>query len=307
MSERPETGGAPDAPQAGQPAQGSQPPPPDEPEQGFIRELSQFFIVPSLIVLLCVGIFLMFGLITSEGKTAEDYLQEVRKGRGSERWLAAFELSRLLAARKQTEADGPLVAEIVTLLNEEKDGDAAVRIYLISALESLHHPDAAAPLIGSLGDPDPNVRLHAAKALGAFEGVSEAVGPLAGLLDDEDPALRKVAIHALGRTHDRAAVAALLPRLDDPVQDVRWNAALALAVIGDASGRGVIGEMLDRRRLDAIEGISEGQKISALINGTQAAYLLRDSQLLEAVAKLSTDDPSLRVREVALRVLEETR
>ncbi len=306
MSDGPAGGHREDA-QGSQAPQGSQASPPDEPEQGFIRELSQFFIVPSLIVLLCVGIFLMFGLITSEGKTAGDYLQEIRRGRGSERWLAAFELSRLLAAREPGGEDGPLTAEIVTLLEEERDGDPTVRIYLIAALESLHHPDATTPLIDALSDADPNVRLHAAKALGAYEGISAAVAPLAELLHDEDPALRKVAIHALGRTRDRAAVAPLLVRLDDSVQDVRWNAALALAVIGDASGRGVIGEMLDRRRLDAIEGITEGQKISALINGTQAAYLLRDPQLLEAVARLSTDDPSLRVREVALRVLEETR
>jgi hypothetical protein len=39
--------------------------PEPEPEQGFLRELSQFFIVPSLIVLLCVGVFIMFGLLSS--------------------------------------------------------------------------------------------------------------------------------------------------------------------------------------------------------------------------------------------------
>jgi HEAT repeat protein len=280
--------------------------PEDEPEQGFIRELSQFFIVPSLIVLLCVAIFVMFGLITSDGKSAGDYLQEIRRGRGSERWLAAFELSRLLAERERGADDAPLVAEIVAILEEEHAGDPTVRIYLIAALENLRHPAAAAPLIAALQDADPNVRLHAAKALGAYDDLSAAVIPLSALLLEEDAAIRKVAIHALGRTHDRAAVAHLTPRLEDPVQDVRWNAALALAVIGDPAGRDVIAEMLDRGRLDVIEGISEGQKISALINGVQAAYLLRDPALLSAVERLAREDPSLRVREVSLRVLEET-
>lgn len=291
---------------AGQQTPAGSPPPPDEPEQGFIRELSQFFIVPSLIVLLCVGVFLMFGLITSEGKTEGDYLQEIRRGRGSERWLAAFELSRLLATREDAGQRGPLVAEIAALLQEESAGDPKVRIYLISALKTLHHPDATTPLIGALGDSDPNVRLHAAKALGAYEGVSAAVEPLAALLADDDPTIRKVAIHALGRTHDPAAIPVLMPRVDDPVQDVRWNAALALAVLGDGSGRGAIAEMLDRKRLDAIDGITEEQKLSALVNGTQAAYLLKDPALLDVVARLAAEDPSLRVREVALRVLNET-
>ena len=60
-----------------------------EPEQGFIRELSQFFVVPSLIVLLCVGVFIMFGLIASDKKDAGAFLQQVREGQGSERWMAA--------------------------------------------------------------------------------------------------------------------------------------------------------------------------------------------------------------------------
>lgn len=282
----------------------AEPGPEPEPEQGFIRELAQFFIVPSLIVLLCVGIFVMFGLLTSERRTAGDLLQEVRVGRGGDRWQAAFELSRVIATEPASGGDGRLVADIVTALNEEGRDDPRVRRYLIIALEHLRNPAAGPALIGALKDPDVDVRLQAARALAVIASVPGAAPALIELLDDESADVRKVAVYALGQTRDRAAIPALQARLEDPLEDIRWNAALALAVLGDGSGTQVIGQMIDRGHLDRVEGITEEQKVSAIINGLQAVYLLRDPAFVPRVRELSESDPSLKVREVAIKTLE---
>lgn len=275
-----------------------------EPEQGFIRELSQFFVIPSLIVLLCVGIFIMFGMIASEKKDAGAFLQEIREGHGSKRWMAAFELSRLIDQQPELLRDKALERDIIEALRNTSHAEPAVRMYLITALERLGHRSAAPAIIACLADADPNVRLQAAKAIGSFQGVSEAVKPLSGLLDEDDPSMRKVAIYALGQTRDPAAIPLLKPRLEDHQEDVRWNTALALATLGDDAGLGVIAKMLDRDHLDTIEVISQDQKIAARINGLQAVYLLRDESLMPVVRELSRRDPSLRVREIALRALE---
>jgi len=274
-----------------------------EPEQGFIRELSQFFIVPSLIVLLCVAVFIMFGLVATEGKGARDFLQEVRTSRGNDRWQAAFELSRALASHPELGEDSRFVQEVITALREEGAEDPRVRRYLIIALERLGSRDAAPVIIEALRDADPEVRLHAARALAALQDVPDAVAPLSGLLDDDDPAVRKVAIYALGQTHDPEAIPRLEPLLDDPTEDVRWNAALALAVLGDPAGRPVIARMLDRNHLDGIPDITDDQKVAAIINGIQAVYLLHDETFVETLRKLSESDPSLKVRGIALEAL----
>jgi len=275
-----------------------------EPEQGFIRELAQFFIIPSLIVLLCVAVFVMFGLISTESRGARDFLQQVRTSGGSDRWQAAFELSRAISAQPKLKVDDKLVSEIAQVIRGEGRDDPKVRKYLVIALENLGNAAAGPVLLESLADDDAEVRLCAARALSVIDKVPGSVAPLAGLLSDDDPAIRKMAVFALGRTGDQAAVAVLQPKLEDPVEDVRWNSALALAVLGNGSGVEVIAQMLDRSHLDAVEGITEEQKESALVNGVQAVYLLRDAGLVAKVRELSRNDPSLKVRGIALKALE---
>src|SRR5213593_4636165 len=60
----------------------------------------QFFIFPMAIVAVCVTVFVIFGLIASEGKGARAYLDEVRTASANRRWQAAFELSKVLQARR---------------------------------------------------------------------------------------------------------------------------------------------------------------------------------------------------------------
>ena len=56
--------------------------------------------------------------------------------------------------------------------------------------------------------------------------------------------------------------------------------------------------------LDTIPGITEDQKISAMINGVQGIYLLKDKTSIPRLRDLSQSDSSLKVREVALKTLE---
>ena len=65
-------------------------------DDSFGRTLIQFFVIPALVVALCVGVFFFFAWLVSDEKTSVDYLQEVRVGSANRRWQAAFELSKLI-------------------------------------------------------------------------------------------------------------------------------------------------------------------------------------------------------------------
>ena len=97
---------------------------------------------------------------------------------------------------------------------------------------------------------------------------------LTAALADTDPGIRKTAAYALGGFADPAAADALRPLVDDPVADVRWNAALALARLGDGSGTPVLEQMLDRRLLAQIPDITPEQQEDAMISALNALIAL---------------------------------
>ena len=290
------------APEGGSAA--SPPMRPPGPEPGFTSEMSRLFIVPAVIVMLCLGVFVLFGLIASEGKTAADYLGEIRQGSSNRRWQAAYELSRLLSHDAEKNRKAGVGREIASLLDDPKTNEPLVRRYLVVALEAVADPATAPALQSALSDPDVEVRLYAARALGRI-GSPGSVKALLPLLEEEDPALRKMALFSLGKIGDRSAAPGIHPRLDDAVEDVRWNAALSLAALGDGAGIATLRQMLDTAHLEKVEGITEDQKIEARLNALQAIYRLKDPSLRGVVEEIGRSDPSLRVRDLALKILRE--
>jgi hypothetical protein len=83
-------------------------PVPEEPERQSMPVLVlQFFIFPLAIVAVCVAVFVIFGLISSDTRTPREYLQEARTGGGMfniKRWQAAYALANALESPKELEA-----------------------------------------------------------------------------------------------------------------------------------------------------------------------------------------------------------
>ena len=120
----------------------------------------------------------------------------------------------------------------------------------------------------------------------------------------EDPGLRKAAVHALGSFPGDAARPALLTAVNDPVEDVRWNAAVALARRRDPAAAPVLLQMLDRRHLSTIADLTAEQREEAVLQATQAAGVVPDPALRSALEGLRDSDPSMKVRGAARAALE---
>jgi HEAT repeat protein len=286
------------------------PPPEPEPEpeqrQTTPFLVLQFFVFPMAIVAACVAVFVIFGLISSDAKTARDHLADVRRGGGMfgvKRWQAAFAFASALDSEKeQAKRDPELVKETLALFEESKNDDPRVRRYLALALGRMRDP-AAVPVLLSVvsnpqGDPDGETVVHAVLALGAI-GDPAAVPELIALASHTDPGLRKVALHAL-RTFDREdARAALRRALADPVADVRWNAALGLARWRDPAAAPVLAQMLDRAQLAGVPDLTPDQADDAVLEAVHGAALLGDASLRPVLERLRDADPDLKVREAA--------
>jgi HEAT repeat protein len=285
---------------------------PSAPEEGPRQTtpflVLQFFIFPMAIVAACVAVFVIFGLISSDAKTARDHLADVRRGGGMfgvKRWQAAFAFAGALDAEKGREAaqrDPALVQETVALFEESKDDDPRVRRYLALALGRMRDPEGVPPLLAVVRDPaadrDPETLIHSILALGAI-GDTSAVPELVRLTTHTDSGLRKAGVHALGSFDTPEARAALTRALEDPVADVRWNAALVLARRRDPGAAPVVARMLDRSALAAIPDLSPDQADDVVLQAVTAAAALQDPSLRPALGRLRDADPNLKVREAA--------
>jgi HEAT repeat protein len=269
----------------------------------------QFFIFPMAIVAVCVTVFVVFGLIAAEGKSARDYLAEVRSGGANRRWQAAFELSKVLQARKDSALDDPrFAAEAVALFKDSANDDPRVRRYLALALGRLGDRSAV-PVLREALDPDAadsETVIYAIWALGTI-GDPAAVPDLLRFATSEDRGYRKAAIHSLGAFSGEAPRAALVAALSDAAEDVRWNAALALGHRGDPVATAVLLQMLDRPALARDVDVSPAQAEDAALSAAAAAARLEGPELRATLQKLRETDPSLKVREAAREALDAKR
>jgi hypothetical protein len=272
----------------------------------------------SPLVLFAIGIaalaalvYLLFGLIAEEGRTPADAVNALRGRRGA--WQEALDLSRLLGRDDRTRRDPRLVADILVLFAEARGDDPRVRRYLALALGEARDPRAIEALsAAATGDTDSETRIYSAWGLGAIGDGRGAAG-LLPLLDSEDPGLRKVAVYALGSLPaDPATTAPMRRLLHDPVEDVAWNAALALARRADPESAPLLVRMLDRTYLDAVRRVdgpagsrplSDQQKEEAMVGALAGIAKVGDASHLDRLRALRDADPSLRVRQAAFETI----
>ncbi len=275
------------------------------------RRRAPLILFPLGLIILSFVVYALFGLIADEGRTSADYVNDIRQGRGGA-WQSAYELSRLIPTEDPALRNRRLVPDLATLLTRAGGDDPRLRRYLILSLGQLRDPRGVDALLKALIDDDPESRLYAVWGLGAL-GDSRAAGALLSLLDDQDPALRKMTVYALGSLPSPGVTAALHPLLHDPVQDVAWNAALALARLHDRAGLPIIVRLLDRNYLDEVESpdadgrirpLPESQKEEIMINALRALATLGGEVEVDAIHALSDGDPSLNVRQAAFETLE---
>jgi HEAT repeat protein len=289
----------------------------------------QFFLIPLAVVAVTVAVYFGFRSLLADTRTPQDYLTEIRSGGMARQWPAAYELSQLMDDRK-VRSDKTLAIALVKTFDEALDGDPRVRKYLALAIGRLEPPlpaEAISVLVKSLDLPEkpwtPDVwsringwtaemneaHISTIWALGASGDVS-VVPRLQPLYGSPDAGVRKMVVYALGALPGNDQIITLRTALQDAAADVRWNAAAALARKGNSEGASVLRQMLDRHyveqtvKRDVRQDSDQDPVADVMISGLRAAAALKHESLRQAVAALSQQDRSMRVRQAALEALK---
>lgn len=293
--------------------------------------VAQFFLFPLIIIGLCVAIFLFFGYLTYDPRTATNYVDDIKSGSGQQRWQAAYELSNSVTSNPDRARNAAFIENLITAYKNSPDEDIKVRGYLALVFGKIKERSAVPLLMEELSRAE-RLKTIDWRAKGGFQffqrpslatiaedlvenqintlfalasiGDNSAVPAILEQVKNPDPSVRKIAAYASGVLGDPRAVDSLRPLLHDPKEDVRWNAALALALLGSDEGADLLMKVLEPGYVDSLQDFTAEQKTELRVNAVIALTKLKYEPALEKLRRAGESDPDLKVRGAALEALK---
>ena len=295
--------------------------------------IAQFFLFPLIIIGICVGIFLFFGYLifgNADQKTPAEYLQRMRAGNGTQRWQAAWELSNVVKANSEQAHTPEFIESLSVAYKDSPDEDILVRGYIALIFGKLKESSAVPMLSEGLRREEKlksaewdrgglvrflqpsrdqireellQAQIYTLWALGSI-GDNSAVPVVLEAAKNPDASVRKVAAFVLGSFKDQRAIEDLRVLLNDSKDDVRWNAALALAQSNDGEGAELLMKLIDHSYVDSILEMTPEQKAELMVNAVTGLGILKHEAAREKIRALSESDPVVAVRNASLEALK---
>ena len=263
-----------------------------------------FFLIPFMIAVFGAVFFLLFKFITYETNDAADLLNQVKVGSASKRWQSAFELAKVLNDPDREPLSNSFKDQLVTAYDRSIHDDPLVRSYLAMAMGSTRDTTFGNILVIGLQDETLETRIAAIQALGMIQ-YKPAVKPLGDLIQKTDTETERLsATISLGMIGDRSAVPSLEQLLEDEQANIRWDAAIALAKMGEKSGAYIIEGLLDRKYLKQFKQVDPIEQKRVLMVAIKTASILFDKRFESKLSFLSKNDQDLSIRDAAIKALE---
>ena len=263
-----------------------------------------FFLIPFMIAVFGALFFILFRFITFETDDAAELLNQVKIGSASKRWQSAFELAKVFNTPEKIPADPSFKNQMVSAYNHSIHDDPLVRAYLALAMGVTRDEFYSDALLIGLDDEDRESRLAATQAVGMI-GTKKATAKLQDLVSKSDyPDERLAATIALGLIGDEKSIPFLKDLLEDEEPNIQWDAAIALAKLGDISGVFIIENLLDRQYLNAFPEVDEMEKDQAIMVAIKVSSRLKDDRFVTKLVGLAKSDINLKIRDAALKTLQ---
>ncbi|MDA7976763.1 MAG: HEAT repeat domain-containing protein [Pirellulales bacterium] len=235
-------------------------PPVEPPSAAF---LVQLFLVPGVIVAIIVCVWLAFHWLAHLGNDPQAYVRTLRRANEG-RWQAALNLANDLRGPNGSglKADVKLASELGSILDDEvgsgRTGEQSetLRLYLCRALGEFSVPEAAPALVRRVNANDDEPTTQAAieaiavlatnlqKAGRSFENRDDVVAAVLAATTSANSRVRDACGFTLGVLGGERSIDGLLRLVGDPSADVRSNAALGLARLGQPDAYDTLSEML---------------------------------------------------------------
>jgi len=288
----------PDAPEV-EPAESIQSPesvaaedlPPVEPPSA--RFILQLFLVPGLIVAAVIGVWALFGKISSSEQDWRQQIVEMRSNNEHRRWRGANGMAQMLRADIELGSDGqqlsrnPAIAReltgLLTDLLEEPGSDKELisqQSFVTTTLGWLDAHKIVLPVLLSATEPqrDEIVRAGAIRSLALIAGRADRDGTRLSLpavsdrlieaAQDPSPLIRQLCAYTMALIDGPGVEQRLRIMLEDGEQNTRVNAAIALARRNSTAGMPVFLSILKTAGQPVNPDLMDGD--SEMLRQTQA-------------------------------------
>jgi len=263
-----------------------------------------FFLIPFMIAVFGAVFFLLFKFITYETNSAEDLLNQVKIGSASKRWQSAFELAKILNDPEKNPLTDSFKDQLISAYSRSIHDDPLVRSYLAMAMGATKDTTFGKTLLSGLEDENLETRIAAIQALGLLK-YYPATRPIRNIIIKTDTQTEKLtATIALGMIGNPSTIPDLKKLLEDEEANIRWDAAIALAKMGNNSGAYIIEGLLDREYLKQFKQIDPVEEKKVLMIAIKTASILFDKKFEHKLSLLSKNDQDLSVRNAAIKALE---
>ena len=263
-----------------------------------------FFLIPFMIAVFGAVFFLLFKFVTYETNDVEELLNQVKIGSASKRWQSAFELAKVLNNPDRDPLSDSFKDQLSSAYERSFHDDALVRSYLAMAMGATQDTIFGEDLLDGLKDESIETRIAAIQALGMIQ-YSPAVNSISTLIKTADSESERLsATISLGMIGDVSAVPFLIKLLEDEQANIRWDAAIALAKMGNKEGAYIIEGLLDREYLNKFSEIDPVEQNKVLMVAIKTASILFDKRFEDNLISLSKNDKDLSIRDAAIKALE---
>lgn len=308
-------------------------PPVEPPSAAF---LVQLFLVPGIIVAIIVCVWLAFHWLAHLGNDPQAYVRTLRRANEG-RWQAALNLANDLRGPNGSglKADVKLASELGSILDDEiasgRTGEQSetLRLYLCRALGEFTVPEAASALVRRVNENNDDLTTQAAiealavlatnlqNANRSFDNQDDVVAAVLAATTSTNTRVRDACGFTLGVLGGQKSVDGLLRLMGDSSTDVRSNAALGLARLGQTDAYETLSEMLSLNDINLDEKVPDDKTQSerykralVVVNALRGVTMLIDAtnqapptDIIKSIEKLQKD-PVAEIRSSASAVIK---
>ena len=265
-----------------------------------------FFLIPFMIAIFGAVFFLLFRFITFETNDASELLNQVKIGSATKRWQSAYELSKVLTNPQTVPNDIMFKDQMISAYKHSINDDALVRSYLAIAMGSTGDNFYASELIKGLSDISRESRLAAIQAIGMVKA-DIAVIDLISIINNSDfQDERLAATMSLGFIGDKRSIPILNSLLEDHEPNIRWDAAIGLAKMGQKTSVPTIQNLMDRNYLMEFPELDYNEINKVILTAIKVSSILKDNRFEPNLVVLAESDESLTIRDAAMKALQKS-